>query len=112
MYKVTGAITSIGEVKQLDSGAKVVDYTLTHVSENGYSTIYNIGFYKGEQYAEHVDNFVKYNKVGDLVDVEFTIRSTEYNGKIYNNLNHWKVTKVGTTGTVETPQEEDNSLPF
>ena len=50
--------------------------------------------YKGAEYSEHVDNFVKYNKVGDEVEVEFTIRHQEYQGKIYNSLNHWKITKV------------------
>ena len=114
MYKVKGKITSIEEVKTLDNGAKVVNYILEHTADNAYVTKYNIGLYKGEQYAEHVDNFVKYNKVGDEVEVEFTIRSTDYNGKVYNNLNHWKLDKVG----VGTPQptakveEVEEDLPF
>lgn len=113
MYKVKGKITSIEDVKTLDNGAKVVNYILDHVSENGYVTKYNIGLYKGEQYAEHVDNFVKFNKVGDEVEVEFTIRSTEYNGKIYNNLNHWKLEKFGgnTQPTANVVTELDDQEP-
>ena len=114
-YKVKGKITSIEEVKTLDNGAKVVNYILEHTADNAYVTKYNIGLYKGEQYAEHVDNFVKYNKVGDEVEVEFTIRSTDYNGKVYNNLNHWKIDKVGAATPEATAKEmvEDNiDLPF
>ena len=113
MYKVKGKITSIEEVKTLDNGAKVVNYILEHTADNAYVTKYNIGLYKGEQYAEHVDNFVKYNKVGDEVEVEFTIRSTDYNGKVYNNLNHWKLDKVGATTPQPTAKvEEVDDLPF
>jgi len=119
MYKVNGKITSIGEVKELENGAKAVNYIVEHVAENGHVTKYNVGLYKGQQYAEHVDNFVKFNKVGDEVELEFTIRSTEYNGKIYNSVNHWKITKVGsannaqTTKTVkELVEEDDSSLAF
>jgi len=110
MYKVKGKITSIEEVKTLDNGAKVVNYIVDHTSENGNVTKYKIEWYKKAEYAEHVDNFIKYNKVGDEVEVEFTIRSQEYNGKIYNNLNHWKITKVGsTTQPAENTEEE---VPF
>ena len=109
MYKVKGTITSIDEVKTLGNGAKVVNYIVDQTSENGYVTKYNIGLYKKAEYAEHVDNFIKYNKVGDEVEVEFTIRSQEYNGKIYNNLNHWKLDKVGATTTAK---EDVEDLPF
>jgi hypothetical protein len=116
MYKVKGKISSIEDVKELENGAKVVNYIVDHVSENGHVTKYNIGLYKKAEYAEHVNNFVKFNKVGDEVEVEFTIRSTEYNGKIYNNLNHWKIEKLGLTTQPKTAKdfvEEDyESLPF
>ena len=117
MHKINGKITSIGDVKELENGAKAVNYIVEHTNENGYSTKYNVGLYKGQQYAEHVDNFVKYNKVGDEVELEFTIRSTEYNGKIYNNLNHWKITKVGSANNAQTTktvkqEEEVEDLPF
>ena len=39
MYKVTGKITSIDEVKTLDNGAKVVNYIVDQTSENGYVTV-------------------------------------------------------------------------
>lgn len=111
MYKVKGKITKIEEVKTLDNGAKVVNYILEHTADNGYKTPYNVGLYKGAEYAEHVDNFIKYNKVGDEVNLEFTIRGTDYNGKVFNNINHWKIDKLEATQAA--PQEaEAEDLPF
>lgn len=111
-FKVTGTITKIGEKKTLDSGAVVLDYIVTNNSM--YPTQYNLGMYKKPEYAEHVDNFIKFNKVGDQVEVEFTIRSTEYNGKIYNNLNHWKCDKIseGTIAQQPTEPQPADDLPF
>lgn len=109
MYKTKGVISKIGEVKTLDNGAKVLDYVVDVTSENGYVTQYSFNMYKKEEYASHVDNFIQYNKVGNEVEVEFDIRGREYNGRIYNDLSHWKIEKVGQ----EQPREENvQDLPF
>ena len=102
-YKVKGIINEVSEIKTLESGAKVLDYILEHTSENNWVTPFKINLYKSAEYSEHVDNFVKYNKVGDEVEVEFIIRGSEYNGKIYNSLSHWKINKVSS----EQPQQEE-----
>ena len=113
MYRVKGTIKSIREKKVLDNGAVVLDYILEETSENGYTTAYALSMYKKPEYAEHIDNFIEFNKVGDNVEVEFTIRSSEYNGKTYNNLNHWRIEKLNNE-TAETPtaEGETDDLPF
>ena len=113
-FKVRGTISKIGEVKQLDNGSSVMDYVVDNTSENGYVTKYNFGMYKKPNYAEHIVNFGKFNKVGDVVEVEFTIRGSEYNGKIYNSLNHWKCDKVemSPSNAVTPVTNEANDLPF
>lgn len=113
-FKIKGTISKIGEVKQLDNGASVLDYIVDNTSDNGYVTQYNFGMYKKPEYAEHIENFSKFNKVGDVVEVEFTIRGQEYKGKIYNSLNHWKCEKVENTAlspelTATSPEDD---LPF
>ena len=40
---------------------------------------------------EKVDNFMKYNKVGQMVEVSFNINAREYNDRYYTDLNAWKV---------------------
>ena len=58
---------------------------------------------------EKVDNFNKYNKEGDEVEVSFNVSSREYEGKFYSQIDAWKVFKV----TEEAKEKEDiNSLPF
>ena len=42
---------------------------------------------------EKVENFKKFNKVGDNVIVSFNVSSREYNGKYYNDLSAWRVDK-------------------
>tara|TARA_R110000823_G_scaffold84258_1_gene189646 strand:+ start:28 stop:366 length:339 start_codon:yes stop_codon:yes gene_type:complete len=112
MYKIKGTIHSIGEKKELANGAVVIDYVVNHVAENGYSTLYNVGMYKKAEYAEHVDNLLKFNKVGDSVELEFTIRSQEHNGRIYNNISHWKLEQMETEPTVKVGEPEADDLPF
>lgn len=41
--------------------------------------------------AEKVENFEKYNKVGQEVEVSFNIKVNEWKGKYYTSLQAWKV---------------------
>jgi len=110
-YKVKGTIATIGEKKALDNGAVVLDYTVNETSENGYVTPFSFNIYKSSEYAEFVDKFIEFNKVGDEVEVEFSIRGKEYNGRIYNSLSHWRCDKVGS-GTPAPQEEAESDLPF
>lgn len=109
-YKVTGQIKSISEKKTLDSGAVVLNYVVEETSDNGYVTPFNIEMYNPADKAEFVDKFLEFNKVGNNVEVEFTIRGREYNGRIYNSLNHWKCTNVSQVPSEQAPLTDD--LPF
>lgn len=73
---------------------------------------------------EKVGNFNKYNKVGDVVKVDFNISTNEWKDKYYTSLQAWKVFKAEQTGTApQAPQmpnlppatlneEEPDDLPF
>jgi len=63
---------------------------------------------------EKVQNFNKFNKVGDLVDVNFNISTNEWKEKYYTSLQAWKVFKAGNTETKqEAPSEpEHEDLAF
>lgn len=74
---------------------------------------------KFEVLKDKVDNFLKYNKVGQDVDVSYNVRGSEFKGKYYVNLIAWKVMKVeGTTqpepiGALAAARpNEDSDLPF
>jgi len=92
-----GFISQIDDIKTLDTGAKIVTYRLTTDSE--YNNTHQFEMYKKPEYAEHADNFLKYNKIGDRVEVEFNIGSREWtdkNGvsKMFTSLKHWKLEKL------------------
>ncbi len=69
---------------------------------------------------EKVDNFMKYNKVGQMVDVSFNANSREYQGKYYTDLSAWKVfvlkeentTAESNEGYTQVNGEAVEDLPF
>lgn len=116
MFKITGTITQVLEA-ETGEGAKGTWKKQSFIvdTKDEYNPIYCIEVF-GE---EKVDNFNKYNKINDGVEVEFNIRTNEWKGKYYPALQLWKCTKVevpGAGSTQEQPQQvEDNGedvLPF
>ena len=110
-FTIKGKILSIGEVKDFGNGAKAISYQV-ETSEQ-YNNLYSFEMYKGAEHIEHVDKFVKYNKVGDEVSVEFNVRTNEYNGKFYTSLSPWRVEKSEASEPVkDSIVEADDDLPF
>lgn len=65
--------------------------------------------------TEKVENFNKYNKVGQEVEVSFNISSREHEGKWYSSIDAWMVKSKGETKQPElnsSDAEEDFDLPF
>ena len=113
-FTIEGKIKSIGEVKNFDNGAKAINYQVQ--TNEQYNNLYLFEMYKGAEHTQHIDNFIKYNKVGDEVSVEWNVRTSEYNGKFWSSLSPWRVEKLGQ---VETPaeiqqemQDDQDGLPF
>ena len=109
-YTIEGKIISIGEVKEFDNGAKAVSYQVE--TNEQYNNLYSFEMYKGAEYVEHLDKFSQYNKVGDMVNVEFNLKSNHWtkdgNDKIFTSLSCWKVSKVDSNNT----EDEEDNLPF
>ena len=68
---------------------------------------------------EKVDNLMKFNKVGQQVDVSFNVESREYKGKYYTDLQAWKIfgsenkTEASpTAGDGYSKASEVSDLPF
>lgn len=118
-FTVKGTILSITDVTILDSGAGKLSYRID--TGDQYNGIWEFEIYKGADHVEHAHNFVKYNKVGDEVEVEFNIRPRiwEEKDKVFTSLSHWKCTKVegveqasAIPATQDRPTYEDDDLPF
>lgn len=106
--KVTGKITKISEVQTGTSKAGKEWKKLTFVLETteDYNNVYPFTIF-GE---EKVDNFVKFNKVDQQVDVDFNISAREWEGKYFVDLQAWKIFKAEESAPVEEPVTDD--LPF
>jgi hypothetical protein len=72
---------------------------------------------------DRADNFIKYNKEGDFVDIDYNLKGRSYlkegepeeNRRWFNTLDAWKVFKSEVNNESTPPsQEDDNSdpLPF
>jgi hypothetical protein len=123
-YTIEGKIISIGEVKNFDNGAKTLDYQVE--TNEQYTNLYSFDMYKSADNVQHIDNFIKYNKVGDNVRVEWNVRTNEYKGKFFSSLSPWKIEPVNkikqkTMGNIESNfledainqmQQDDDDLPF
>jgi rubrerythrin len=87
MNTLTGLITSISDITE-SNGYKRLSFVIENEKE---SACFQKSCKEDEQ---HLDNFLKYNKVGDEVTVEFYLKANEWKGKYYTNLNAGKVEKV------------------
>jgi len=45
---------------------------------------------------EKVDNFLKYNKIGKTVDVEFNLSSNKWKDKYFTSASAWKISNANT----------------
>lgn len=120
-YKVTGTITAISEKQMFDSGSGKLTFKVD--TGDQYSDPLEFELFKGEKYVEHLDNFTKFNKVGDNVDVEFNLKSKAWTNpktneeRTFTSLSCWKAEKVEgqtPTATHEPFPETDSGdeLPF
>ena len=64
-----------------------------------------------------VDNFIKFNKVGQNVDIDFNIKTSEWQGKHFTSLAAWKVFKAEAEASevvarMEAEAPVSDGLPF
>ena len=109
--QLTGTIKLIGDVQTFDSGFRKVEFVITTNDEKYPQDV------KFEIVQDKVDDFIKYNKVGASVDVDFNVRGNEYNSKYYVSLSAWKVFKSDANKPatdIGVPLEElaTDDLPF
>ena len=111
--KVTGKITKVLETQSGTSAAGKDWQKLSFVLETteDYNNLYCFDVFGDEK----VEQFLKYNRVGQDVDVNFNVQTNEYKGKYYTSLQSWKIFKAEAAGetTIEAAQDEaKDDLPF
>tara|TARA_B110000858_G_scaffold198229_1_gene263377 strand:- start:4369 stop:4728 length:360 start_codon:yes stop_codon:yes gene_type:complete len=116
-YNITGKIISISDKMSFDSGAEKLSFRID--TGEAWSNIVEFELFKGKEYIEHLDKFLEFNKIGDMVDVEFQLKCNHYTkdgaDKVFTSLSCWRVNKVGIEGATAPPKakiEDFDNLPF
>lgn len=109
--KVTGKITKVLDTQKGTSASGKDWQKLSFILETteDYNNLYCFEVFGDEK----VEQFLKYNKVGQDVDVSFNVQTNEYKGKYYTSLQSWKIFKAeAAMETLEVAQDEVDDLPF
>jgi hypothetical protein len=84
--KITKILEPVTGEKKDGSGTWVKQLFLVETDEK-YNNLYCFEVFGDEK----VQNFQKYNKVGQEVNVEFNVSTNEYKGNYYTSLSAWKI---------------------
>jgi len=109
--KVTGKIENILETQTGTSktGKEWKKTSFVVKTDDEYNNLYCFDVF-GE---EKVDKFLQYNAKGDVVDVDFNVKTNEWQGKYFTSLDAWKVFKADNSKQKEeVAVEEEGDLPF
>jgi hypothetical protein len=120
--EVQGKITKILEKvtgQKKDGSGDWVKQSFTLETTEQYNNLYCFELFGDEK----VDNFNKYNSVGQEVKVDFNISTNEWKGKYFTSLQAWKVFKAETLESAaalidsvfkpeDLEEEENDLLPF
>lgn len=112
---IKGKIKSVGSTEQ--KSAKFAIRTFVVEIEGKYPELIEFQLVNNNTFI--IDPF----NTGDEVDVYFNLKGREYNGRVYNSLQAWKIEGEPKSNTNETttqenaPQtttetKEDGDLPF
>jgi len=109
--EIKGTIKTIGETIEGGKGDKTwqkMFYTIDTGEQ--YDNIISFEIFS----ADKIEQFRKYNVLGDKVTVHFNIKCREWEGKYFTNLSSWRCVK-DVAETTEAPQpieEGEDDLPF
>jgi len=108
-------IIKLGELRTFDSGFSLVEFVVK-TEDADYPQ-----FISFQATKEKAENLLKYNKVGQRVDVSFNVRGRQWESptgevKYFNTLEAWKIFKSEGSfkpeDKAEVPEEAESDLPF
>jgi Domain of unknown function (DUF3127) len=108
--EITGVLTQILQVQtgaKKDGSGDWRKQSFIVKTEDQYNNLYCFEIFGDEK----VDNFQKYNKVGQEITVEFNVSTNEYKEKFYTTLNAWKIQPVKSENQ-QAPQTQSNPQEY
>jgi len=109
--KITGKIENILDTQTGTSkaGKEWKKTSFVVKTDDEYNNLYCFDIFGDEK----VNNFLQYNSKGDVVDVDFNVKTNEWKGKYFTSLDAWKVFKADNSKQKEEiAVEEEGDLPF
>jgi len=109
--KVTGKIENILDTQTGTSkaGKEWKKTSFVVKTDDEYNNLYCFEIFGDEK----VNNFLQYNSKGDVVDVDFNVKTNEWKGKYFTSLDAWKIFKADNSKQKEeVAVEEEGDLPF
>lgn len=109
--KVTGKIENILKTQTgtTKAGKQWKKTSFVVKTDDEYNNLYCFDVFGDEK----VNNFLQYNSKGDVVDVDFNVKTNEWQGKYFTSLDAWKVFKADNSKQKEeVAVEEEGDLPF
>ena len=106
--KMTGTISAILPTESI-SGGKYNKMTFVITNNSGYEgseAIFAFEIFEAAD-KDKIEKFLKFNKVGSLVDVSYEIRCNEYKGKYFTSLSAWKVFKAEVAAAPDEALDEE-----
>ena len=100
-YELTGKLKLVQEPQTFASGFTKQEFVITDDGNEKYPQ--EIAFQIVQDKVGSLDSFNE----GDVVAVTFDIRGREHNGRYFNNLQAWRVERMGDSS--EAPNDSPNS---
>jgi len=106
-------ILRIGELQTFDSGFKKVEWVIK--TQEDYPQILKL-----QSNKDNADNLLKYNKIGDIVDININLKGREWTNKdgetiVFNTIEAWKVVtkqELINQEDLANQEESESDLPF
>ena len=111
--KITGTISAILPTESISEGKynKQVFAITNNTGNEGKEVTFAFEMFEKSD-GDKIEKFLKYNKVGALVDVSFEIRCNENKGRYFTSLSAWKVFKAEDTGETAADEATEEDVPF
>ena len=109
-FKVTGKVDKILPVVTGTTklGAEWQKLEFVIKTDDEYNNVYCFEIFGNEK----VDNFKKFTKLHDMVDVKFNVKCNEWQGKYYSSLAAWSIFKAEASPAFEPVDELVGDMPF
>ena len=111
--KMTGTISAILPTESISEGKynKQVFAITNNEGYEGKEVTFAFEMFEKSD-GDKIEKFLKYNKVGALVDVKYEIRCNENKGRYFTSLSAWSVFKAEDTGETVADEATEEDVPF